>query len=90
MRNFLKKCLNAFGLVKKKEELIEDILKDRRRTSEVKNEDNAFILDQLGNRMGRIGKNDKRFTYTIKRSHKKLCSMLSMEIKLNNGNIYTV
>nr|XP_047139339.1 uncharacterized protein LOC124815150 [Hydra vulgaris] len=74
------------NISKKKEELIEDIIKDRRRTSEAKNEDIVFILDQIGNRIGRIGTNDKRFTYTIKRSHKKLCSMLNMEIKVNNGN----
>ncbi|XP_065678315.1 uncharacterized protein LOC136093333 [Hydra vulgaris] len=83
---FFEEMLKCFWISKKKEELIEDIIKDRRRTSEAKNEDIVFILDQIGNRIGRIGTNDKRFTYTIKRSHKKLCSMLNMEIKVNNGN----
>ncbi|XP_065659662.1 uncharacterized protein LOC136083796 [Hydra vulgaris] len=82
---FFEEILKCFWISKKKE-LIEDIMKDRRRTSKAKNEDIAFIFDQLGNRMGRIGTNDERFTYTIKRSHKKLCSMLNMESKLNNGN----
>ena len=83
---FLDEILKCFWISKKKEELIEDIRKDRRRTSKVKNEDIAFILDQLGNRVGRIGTHDKKFAFTIKRSHNKSCSMTNAKIKLSNSN----
>ena len=67
--------------------MFEEILKDKMRRVKDKEEDIAFLKDQLGERKGFLGGRDKRYEYSVernKRSKSNLEKELSVVLDTND------
>ncbi|XP_065652350.1 uncharacterized protein LOC136079798 [Hydra vulgaris] len=79
-KNFKENMKKVFWIGENPLNMIEKIRKDRLRNQNDKEEDIAFLKDQLEERKGKLGGLDKRFQYSLKRKYKSKWSYN----KLNN------